>query len=535
MKKERLFFFVLVLVLSVIFSCAKQGSPTGGPEDIDPPKFVRAEPENFTTNFKRDEIRIYFNEYIKLVDPQRQIILSPPMETRAIITPMGTPRKYVKIELNDTLQKNTTYTINFGKSIVDNNEENPLPFFKYVFSTGSYIDSLKISGVVRDALQKSPDEFISIMLYEVDSTYSDSIVFNRMPTYVSYSQDSTHAFQIENIREGSYKLVALKDENNNYKFDPTTDKIGFFGETISVPTDSVFHLTLFQEVLDFKAERPKYVAQQHALFGYQGNADSMEIELLSERPSGFQSRVVQDREKDTLHYYFKPNIEKDSLLFAVSNQNYRDTLTLYLRELPKDTLSFETSPKGGIGFDENFALLPSLPIVAADTTLISIMDKDSLSVPFAREIDFRLNKLILDFEKEEAQTYRITFLPEAVTDFFGNVNDTLTYSLRTKKLSDYGILNMHIVNIDRYPVIVQLTDLKGNVMKELQSESENIFNFNNISPGKYYVRLIYDDNQNGKWDTGDYMAHRQPEKVIYYPEILEVRANWDVRETFVLK
>ncbi|HET8839800.1 MAG TPA: Ig-like domain-containing protein [Flavobacteriaceae bacterium] len=535
MKKEILFFFAVVCIFGAIFSCAKQGSPTGGAEDIDPPKFVRAEPENFSTNFKSDEIRIYFNEYIKLVDPQRQIILSPPMETRAIITPMGTPRKYVKIELNDTLQKNTTYTISFGKSIVDNNEENPLPFFKYVFSTGSYIDSLKISGVVHDALQKSPDEFISVMLYEVDSTYSDSLVFTKMPTYVSYSQDSTNAFQIENIKEGKYKLLALKDKNNNYKFEPSTDKIGFFDETISVPTDSVFHLTLFQEILDFKAERPKYVAQQHALFGYRGNADSMGIELLSDRPSGFQSRIVRDREKDTLHYFFKPNIEKDSLLFAVSNQNYRDTLTLYLRELPKDTLAFETSPKGGLGFDENFELLPNLPIAATDTTLISILNKDSLSVPFAKKMDFRLNKLILNFEKEEAQTYRVTFLPEAVTDFFGNVNDTLKYSLRTKKLSDYGILTMNIANIDRFPVIVQLTDLKGNVVKEVQSESGNVFNFPNISPGKYYLRLIYDDNQNGKWDTGNYLEHRQPEKVIYYPEILEVRANWDVMETFILK
>ncbi len=535
MKNEIQYFFAMVFILATIFSCAKQGSPTGGPEDIEPPKFLQASPQNFSTNFNKDEIRIYFNEYIKLVDPQQQIIISPPLEPRAIITPMGTPRKYVKLEIKDTLQENTTYTVSFGKSIVDNNENNPLPFFKYVFSTGSYLDSLKISGTVQDALQKSPDEFISVMLYEVDSTYSDSLIYNKMPTYIAYTQDSTHTFQIENIKKGTYQLRALKDNNNNYKFNPKRDKIGFWKGNITVPADSVFHLTLFNEILDFKAARPKYMGQQHILFGYEGISDSVKIELLSEKPSDFDYRIVKDREKDTLHYYFKPKIEADSLLFEVRNQNYIDTLTAYLRELPKDTLQFDSFPKGGIGFDENFELLPSLPIAAKDSTLISIMNKDSLSVPFSGKMDFYLNKLILEFEKKEAQTYRITFLPGAVTDFFGNKNDTLNFSLRTKKLSDFGILTMNILNIDRFPVIVQMTDLKGKVIKEIYSSSESVFNFKNIPPGQYFLRLIYDSNENGIWDTGNYLDQRQPENVIYYPKTLEVRANWDVVETFVLK
>lgn len=535
MNKGFQYVFYMALILGCILSCAKQSSPTGGPEDMEAPKFIRADPENFTTHFNDDEIRIYFDEYIKLEDPQRQVIVSPPMETQAIITPMGTPRKYVKIEIKDTLQENTTYTVSFGQSIVDNNAENPLPFFKYVFSTGSYIDSLSVFGTVQDALQKMPDDFISVMLYKVDSTYSDSIVYKKVPTYISYTQDSTNNFQIENIKEGTYKLIALKDKNSNYKFEPKGDKIGFLEETITVPTDSVFHLTLFKEILDFEAKRPKHAAKQHLLFGYEGISDSVKIDLLSEKPTDYRFRIVKDREKDTLHYYYKPDIQKDSLLFEVARKNYRDTLVVYLQELEKDSLQFESFPKGNLSFEQDFELWPNLPIASKDSTLITILNKDSLSVPFSSKMELMENKLLLKFEEEEAQTYQITFLPGAVTDFFGNVNDTLNYRVQTKELSDYGILTMNIQNIDHFPVIVQLVDMEGIIKKEIYSESENIFNFTNISPAQYYIRLIYDDNKNGFWDTGNYLKRRQAEKVIYYPDTLEVRANWDVMETFILK
>lgn len=535
MKKGFQYCFWILFIFGSILGCAKQGSPTGGPEDMTPPAFLNANPEIYSIDFNKDEIRIYFDEYIKLEDPQRQIIISPPMETKAIITPMGTARKYVEIDIQDTLEENTTYTVSFGQSIIDYNAENPLPFFKYVFSTGSYIDSLSVSGTLRDALQKTPDDFISVMLYKMDSTYNDSIVYNKTPTYISYSNDSANTFQIENIKEGTYKLIAIKDKNSNYKFDPGQDKIAFLEETIQVPTDTVYNLTLFREILDFEAKRPKHIAKQHLLFGYQGIPDSVHFELLSEKPAGFEYRIIKDQEKDTLHYFYKPIIEKDSLIFEVTNQNYRDTLVVFLRELEIDSLEFSASTTANIGFDETFELSSNKPIVAKDTSLISIFNKDSLSVPFSSEIDFYENNLRLNFEKEEAQTYRITFLPGAVTAFFGNVNDTLNYRLRTKKRSDYGILSVNVQNIEKFPVLVQLTDIKGKIVQELYSTSETVFNFENIEPGEYFVRIIFDQNENRQWDTGNYLKNRQPERVTYFPDTLEVRANWDVMETFILK
>lgn len=535
MKKGFQYFFCAALVFGCVLSCAKQGSPTGGPVDVEPPKFINASPENFSINFDKKEIRIYFNEYIQLDEPQRQIIFSPPMETKALITPLGTARKYVEIEIKDTLQENTTYTVNFGQGIVDYNEENPLPFFKYVFSTGSYIDSLSVSGTVRDALQKTPDEFISVMLYRVDSTYSDSIVYNQVPTYISYSKDSTNTFQIENIKEGEYKLIAIKDENRNYKFEPEKDEIAFVEETIQVPTDTTFQLTMFKEILDFEAKRPKLIAKQHIVFGYQGIPDSTQIKMLSEKPANFESQFFKDQEKDTLHYFFKPFIEKDSLIFELTNQDYRDTLVVFLRELQMDSLSISASPRGNIGFEETFSLHANTPIISKDTSLISVLDKDSLSIPFSSELEFHENKVQLNFEKEEEQVYQVRLLPGAITDFYGNVNDTLNYRLQTKKLSDFGILSIRIQQIEKFPVIVQLTNLDGEVIQELYSESDPVFEFKHIDPGKYFVRIIFDENKNKDWDTGSYLKKRQPERVIYHPDTLDIRANWDVMETFILE
>ena len=206
----------LVTIAITIASCANRGTPTGGEKDTDPPVIVRAVPENFSTNFKGNEIRIYFDEYVKIKDAQKQLIISPPMDTAPIITPMSTASKYITIKIEDTLIDNTTYAFNFGESIVDNNEENPYPYYRYVFSTGNTIDSLSVQGYVVDALQEQADPYVSVMLYEVDSTYKDSIVYKEKPRYITNTLDSLTTFSIENIKAGKYKLVALKDKNSNY-------------------------------------------------------------------------------------------------------------------------------------------------------------------------------------------------------------------------------------------------------------------------------------------------------------------------------
>ena len=258
----------------VFLSCANRGTPTGGEKDSEPPVIIRTEPENLSTNFDAEEIRIYFDEYIKFKDLQKQLVISPPMDPEPEITPLGLASKYISIKIKDTLLANTTYAINFGTSVVDNNENNPYPYLRYVFSTGDYIDSLSVSGYVKNSLEKNADDFVSVMLYQIDSTFTDSIVYKQKPRYIANTLDSTTNFTLENLREGKYLMVALKEDNTNFTYEPKTDKIGFIEDFIEVPVDTTFVLNLFQEVPKFKATRPFLVSGNRIGFGYEGDADN---------------------------------------------------------------------------------------------------------------------------------------------------------------------------------------------------------------------------------------------------------------------
>ena len=526
-----------VFLLFLIISCAKKGTITGGEKDETPPEFVKASPPNFSTNFNKNEIRIYFDEYIQLKDAQKQVIISPPMDPKPEITPLGGASKYVTIKFIDTLLENTTYSINFGQSIVDNNEGNPNSFFKYVFSTGDSLDSLGIQGVVGDALEKKPDPFITVALYEIDENYSDSLVFNEVPRYVTSTLDSIN-FDLDNLKEGTYKLIALKDVATNYKFDPKQDKIGFYEEIVTLPADTatVFTVNMFKEILEFKASKPKQVSKNSLVFGYEGSADSMKIDILSNTPKDFKTRIFPDKEKDTLHYWFTPFFETDSLVFEVTNsKNYRDTLVSRFKDQYKDSLVLTNNLTGTLALNKNLTFFSNTPMETIDENLISIKDKDTLEVPFSVVLDTINNKAIFDFEKKEENRYSVEFLPEAVKDFIGNANDTIRVNFSTRKLADYGTIFFTLKNVKQYPVIIQATNEQGKFIDEKIILKEEVIVFDNLDPATYNLRIIFDTNKNGKWDTGNFLKGIQPERVIYFPEPLEVRANWELKQSFIIQ
>jgi len=173
--------FVLILVLSTLINCARRGNPSGGPKDEDAPITIKTIPEFKTVNFDGEEIKIYFDEYIKLEDISKNLIVSPPLKYPADITPLGTPSKRITIKIKDTLKENTTYTFNFGESIVDNNESNPLTGFKYIFSTGNHIDSLSINGSISNSFKKEKDKYVSVLLYEANKEFNDSTIYKEKP------------------------------------------------------------------------------------------------------------------------------------------------------------------------------------------------------------------------------------------------------------------------------------------------------------------------------------------------------------------
>lgn len=531
--KVIVYFFVGVVI---IMSCAKRGSISGGEKDITPPKFTRAFPANYSTNFDKNEIRIYFDEYVTLKDAQKQVIVSPPMNPQPTVTPLGGASKYVKIEFQDTLLENTTYSINFGESIVDNNESNPLPFFKYVFSTGNYLDSLSIKGNITDAVNKVADSYITVALYEVDEEYNDSVIYKDVPRYVTSTLD-TIGFEFSNLKAGSYKLVALKDASVNYTYEPKQDKIGFYERLVELPADTAtfFEFPLFKEELKFKAIKPKQTSKNSFDFGFEGVKDSMRIKILSNTPADFKTRIIEHRDKDTVQYWFKPFFEADSLIFEVNNGNYKDTIATRFKDQYKDSLNITSISKGNLSLDESFKLKSNTPLETINDSLITLIDKDTLAVLFKSKIDHLHNELIINFEQTENNAYTLQILPEAITDFLENKNDSLSFKFRTKKLADYGKVFLTLQNVKQYPVIAQLTNDKGEVLSERIVTNENTIVFDYLNPAKYNLRVILDDNKNGKWDTGNYLKQLKPERIIYYPEVVEVRANWELKQTFELK
>ncbi|CDF80971.1 conserved hypothetical protein containing N-terminal bacterial Ig-like domain [Formosa agariphila KMM 3901] len=528
------FLFIGILCL-FIANCANRGNPSGGPKDVTAPEITKSVPKNYTTNFSGNEIRIYFNEYVKIKNLSKQLIISPPMETQPEITPLGSASKYITIKIFDTLAPNTTYAFNFGNSIEDNNEGNPFPYFKYVLSTGDYIDSLSVAGIIQDATLKDPENFVSIGLYEIDSTFSDSIIYKEKPKYVTSTLDSITTFVLENIKAGTYLLAAMKDENQDFKFQQKSDKIAFIKEYITVPKDTIYRLKLFKEDLDFKSFKPRLISKGKVAFGYEGDYENMSIEFLSEKPADFEEVVTKNQETDSLMYWYRPQLETDSIKFKIAYKNTAiDTFSVKITDKYQDSLTVKGSVNGQINFNEDFVLSATTPIKSLNASYISLIDKDSTVVPYTTKMDTLNNNIRFLFEKNENSKYRLQFLPGAITDFYDDKNDTLQYIMQTKAYDDYP--NVRVLPRNAvYPIIVQLTSAKGEVKYEQYSTEAAPIDFTYLKSGKYLLRVIYDENGNKKFDTGSYLKKIQPERVSYYPEEIEVRTGFDSEYEFILK
>ena len=526
--------FLCCVVLG-LWQCARRGNPSGGPKDLDPPVLLRSEPDNFTLNFSAKKIRLYFDEYIKLEDVQNQLIVSPPLKYIPEIKPLGGASKFIEIILKDTLQENTTYTINFGQSIVDHNEGNPNSFLTYVFSTGEVIDSLTLTGAIKDAFNRTADQFVSVMLYEIDSIYNDSTIYKYPPNYLTNTLDSLPLFQLRNLKAGRYKLFGVKDEGKNNVFDQRADKIAFLRDTITLPSDSVYLLTLFREVPEYSASVPSYVAKNRIIFGYQGDGSNIRITPLTQLPDSVRTTIKKEREKDTLNYWLTPT-DIDSIVFTITNDAFKviDTFTVKTRKLPLDSLSLRPSHTGKINFEDRFRIAANTPLTHLDSTKISILDLDSIPVAFKSTLDTLINEVAIDFEILDNQRYDVALLPGAIEDFFEQQNDTLAVRLSTGSFADYGNMSLNVSGEVTYPIIVQLLTEREELQREERAAEPRTFEFNNLDPGNYRVRVIFDENDNGKWDTGSYLKKIQPERISYYPDLIEMRANWEKIETFII-
>lgn len=523
-------YFLISFVLVSSFQCARRSLPTGGFKDTLPPNVVNTSPKMNTVFFDKEKITITFDEYIKLVDLNKQLIISPPLEPNQYkVKPQGTVSKKIQIELLDSLLENTTYTFNFGESIIDNNEGNLLPFFNYAISTGAIIDSLEIKGKITDSYERITDSYTSVYLYPIDSTYSDSTIFLKKPFYATSTLDST-AYNFRNLRPDKYQIVAIKDISGNYIFDQSVDKIGFIEEPITLPGDSIINFRIFKEVPNLYWSRPFFINKNKIGFGYFGKPEPSAIKVQSKVPRNFRYIINKDRKTDTLNFWFRGSMI-DSIKFGIKEKDTTKTYTIQIKDIKPDSLVISSITKNSIELIDSFKIKSSLPIVKVNMDLINIVGLDSLEVQFEAFLDKNYDELALTFDALPNDNYKIEFLPDAMVDFWGQTHDTLRYSVKTRPISDYGNLYLQILREDKSPFILELVDLKGKVLRRYDKINDSdYYEFKYILPGKYLFRYIKDKNGNKKWDTGNYLKKIQPEIVYYSTDTIDLRANWDINQ-----
>ena len=524
------YFLYIILFFSVI-NCAKKASPTGGPKDTIPPVLISASPKLNTTFFDKEEVKFIFNEYVQLDEIDKQLIISPPLKIGGYkLYPTMSASKKITLSILDTLLENTTYTFNFGEGIKDYNESNKMSFFSYTISTGAEIDSLNLKGRINDAIEMKPDNFISLQLYPIDSSYNDSTIYRKKPFYVTSTLDST-VFEFKNLKAGEYELIALKDFSNNYFFDQNIDQIGFLNTPITLPLDSIIELKIFKEKTIFSWADPFFINNHHIGHGYYGNYENQKFELISNVPKSFEYLITKNRETDTLNYWFK-GIKTDSLKFEYPINDSIKTELVNFKNPIKDSLVINQMTIGSIDLTEKFKLSSNLPIISSDSSLVKIRKKDSTLVSSKISINENYDRVEIDFKLIPNDIYNIQLLPNALKDFWGNTHDTLNYRVSTKKIEDYGNIFIQLIYEESSEFILELLK-DGKVIRSYNKPiKDSNYSFKLLDPGKYFLRLIKDKNNNDKWDTGNYLKKIQPEEVIYFPFELELRANWDLNESF---
>lgn len=221
------YLFFLSLICLLFAGCANVVAPSGGDKDTQPPTLLQASPPNFSPNFSFKKVTLDFDEYVQTKDPQSQVVISPPLKYPLEYLSKG---KSLQIKFSDTLLPNTTYNLNFGQCIVDLNEGNPLPEFNYVFSTGRFIDSLRLEGNIKDALTGNSEKGVLVLAYNENQ---DSLPYKKLPSYFDRTDESGN-FSIQNMAQGSYKLFALLEKSTNYLFDnQDEEKIGFIDSLVT--------------------------------------------------------------------------------------------------------------------------------------------------------------------------------------------------------------------------------------------------------------------------------------------------------------
>ena len=455
MRSTHILFSLFIVSLLYILAigntgCGQIGMPTGGPKDSIPPRLVSASPKLNSTNVTGNKITLNFNEYVDLKEPQTNVLISPlPKKQPSIDFKLRT----VTVKLKDSLLPNTTYSINFGNAIVDNNEGNPLKDFVYVFSTGDQIDSLTLSGKVIIAETGKVDSTLTALLYRKTD---DSAVQKRKPDYIA-KLSGDGSFTFVNLRAGSFNIYALKDGDGGKTYNSKKEIFAFADAPVTV-SEKTEPVILYASALEKENNSLKTT-----------------------------KRVLNKK----LQYTVAGGLQDQDLLspFEISFNN---------------------------------------PLKKFEAAKLILRDTNYKPIPATVwAIDSTRTKISVAIKWQEAAEYRLIMDTTALSDSANNhLTKADTIRFAAKQQSDYGNVVLRFSNLDlsNHPVLqfVQGDEIK-NSYPLTSLEWSNKF----INPGEYEIRILFDSNNNGKWDTGNYSKKLQPEKAITLKDKLAIKANWD--------
>ena len=519
-----------ICIISILFeSCAIQVPPDGGKKDMEPPHLLSSEPANYSNLFKGSDIQLNFDEFISLNEIGSQLIVSPLLKYPP---ELKIRKKSLLIHFQDTLLENTTYTINFGQGITDNNEGNKLENFQFVFSTGSIIDSLDLQGSIETAFDHKKSKGVLALLYR---STRDSIPFLEKPLYFSRTNDSGQ-FRISNISPGSYKLIGLKETDGNYLYSPGEELIGFPDSFVNASSENI-NLQIFNEVTKLHLLKAYSEFPGKAVVVFNAPADTIKINLLTDTAKLNIYSYSFSKEKDTLNIWYKNNFA-DSLSFYFDNYLLKDTVTIRLFKLTEENKGRKRTGMTILPGNSQTVLqhlyLPhylqiTRPVATSSFDNINFYE-DSLLVKAHYEFTDSLHmQLNVNHKWKSKSKYSIFIPPGTFTDIYGVKNDTIQFAFEAHGESDYGSIKIIFKKTDSIPYLLQLVDDAGSAInRQVSGSQDTIFELNFLDPRVYRIKLIRDENGNGKWDTGNYLKNIQPEQIEFYPEAITVRANWDV-------
>ena len=571
-----------IISIFFLYNCANVSYPSGGPKDVSPPIALQQIPENGTTNFNEKKLRVWFDEYVSVSDLNNQFISSPPLKKTPKYIMKG---KSVEFTISDTLKENTTYHLNFGNAIVDVNERNPYVNFNIAFSTGNEIDTMQIAGNIIDAFTLLPVKDVLILLFDAE-TYTDSLPYKEIPNYIGRS-DAKGNFEITFIKNKKYKIFALEDKNKNRIFDIPNERIAFLDsmlittveEKIVIDTinsknkdalnDSIVHRTVYNYKPD-KIELFLFEEENYQQYVKDKIRQNKGIIYLIMNDSLTQKTKLKGINFDLNKCYTEFSAKRDSITIFIEDTNIAkiDTLFLSFSYQKLDTLSnltdftdtlrfiykekkkpkrkknaeqleqkenlidikFNVRNKGRKNLNSKLSFILSYPVTSIEKNKFAMQykpDKDW------EKLDFKIirdsiskRKYYIDFPLQENTEYSVTIDTNAFENNFGLINDTIIHSFTSQEMSYYGKIILNLSNVQSQ-VIVQLLQGEDKIIQEKITAKNGLIEFPFLKTGDYNIKIIFDDNRNKKWDTGNYLKKIQPEEIIYYDKKIKIKQNWD--------